>query len=72
MFVVDLFGRRPLLLASGLVMSASTAAVGAFFAIDPEKRVDITGPIQYYQLHTCAMIQDLHNSNLKTRSNIQA
>ena len=52
MFVVDLFGRRPLLLASGLVMSASTAAVGAFFAIDPEKRVDIPGPIQYSQLHT--------------------
>ena len=43
MFVVDLFGRRPLLLASGLVMSASTAAVGAFFAIDPDKRADIPG-----------------------------
>lgn len=43
MFVVDLFGRRPLLLASALIMSASTAAVGAFFAIDPEKRADIPG-----------------------------
>ena len=43
MFVVDLFGRRPLLLASGLVMSTSTAAVGAFFAIDPDKRADIPG-----------------------------
>ena len=60
MFVVDLFGRRPLLLASGLVMSASTAAVGAFFAIDPEKRVDIPGPIQY---NTCTYSQ-LHTSKL--------
>ncbi len=40
-FLVDSFGRRPLLLASSLIMSASTGAVGAYFILDPDYRLEL-------------------------------
>ena len=42
-FLVDTFGRRPLLMASGLIMSLSCGGLGVYFVLDPATRSSLGG-----------------------------